>query len=745
MKIAKCASYPVTAQTMKPLLACNYIFGFNGTGKSTIARLIKDPDHSDFACSLVKWKDNNRLDVYLYNREFIKEHFDDATEMKGVFTLGKDAKDAKEQIRQKQETEGELATEIANLEASRDRAKNELTQLQDSTEKACWESVMPRESAFRGAFEGKMAGKSAFFAGVLRHRGSKAELKDLDYLVGQATTVFGATPQTLDPFPLIDASTIVGYENEEILKTPIVASGNVPIARLVEQMNNSDWLRQGRGFVEKSEGKCPYCQQKLPSDLEEQLEAIFNEEFTRQKNEFDSLVGKYQRAVHDLRDACGRVLATDNPNLDVTAFKGRVDTMDSVCTQNLLTLEKRQAELGRVVELSTLKDILEEMSALVESANTKTSTHNATVADLDNQRASLTEQVWKYVADVQLKVILEKYDTDKKSKEEEVRTNEESMHEATDRKLVVASEIKALQDKVTDVHKVLNDINRLLKSFGFSGFSLKPTADGKGYRVIRPDGKPARESLSEGERSFITFLYFFHLVGGSHDSDGAATKRIVVFDDPVSSMDSEVLFIVSTLVRECCDAALEPSSHIKQVFCFTHNVYFHREVSYGRKAKTRYTYWMVRKPDNESEIRFFGSENPVKSSYQLLWDEIGEKEPSPATVQNNIRRILEYYFQFNGSTDVKRVADKFDDDDPDKKLALAMVSWLHSGSHTIADDVTYSLVDQDTVGKYLRVFRRVFEVESHGNHYEMMCSGDMKAKYEAEKAAIGADEQATRR
>jgi hypothetical protein len=69
-----------------------------------------------------------------------------------------------------------------------------------------------------------------------------------------------------------------------------------------------------------------------------------------------------------------------------------------------------------------------------------------------------------------------------------------------------------------------------------------------------------------------------------------------------------------------------------------------------------------------------------------------------------------------------------------------MVAWLHSGSHTIADDVGYSLIDQESVAKYLKVFRRVFEVEGHKNHYVMMCSGEMKARYEAEEAAaVSAD------
>ena len=72
------------------------------------------------------------------------------------------------------------------------------------------------------------------------------------------------------------------------------------------------------------------------------------------------------------------------------------------------------------------------------------------------------------------------------------------------------------------------------------------------YEVIRSNGSIA-ENLSEGERNFIAFLYFYHLVRGSETADGGLRDKIVVIDDPVSSMDSSSLFIVSALVREMID------------------------------------------------------------------------------------------------------------------------------------------------------------------------------------------------
>lgn len=742
IEIAKCASYPETVQVIEPL-ACNYLFGFNGSGKSTVARLIKDESHPDFDCSSVKWQNNNPLEVQVYNRDFIRENYDDCDDLKGVFTLGKGAKDAKAQIAEKKRQEGLLVSEIGRLEVALEAAQAGLLQAEQSTEKAFWETVTPRKSVFSGAFAGgQLAGMKAFMEEVLRQRSNTSELKELAYLQDKAKVVFAASADPLPPLPPIGVSALVGYEQEPLLKTKIIASGDVPIAALIEKMNNSDWLRQGRRFIEHSEGKCPYCQQDLPDDLEAQMDVVFSAEFTRLSNEFEAFVGKYQRAVQDVRDVCELVLAAANPYLDEVAFRSRLSALELAISTNLASLKEKQDEPSRVAELGTLAGVLEEMQALVTSACQKTDDYNKTVADLDNQKNLLTKQIWRYLVAVELKPLLDKYDADKKAKTDEIVATEGSLTRAKGEREVLVRDMKALQEQVTDVGKVLNDINRLLKSFGFTGFSLSPTKDGKGYEIIRGNGTPAKENLSEGERSFITFLYFYHLIDGSLNSDAAMNNKVVVFDDPVSSMDSEVLFIVSTLIRETCEKVSDPKSHIKQVFVLTHNVYFHNEVSFKRTKKARDAYWIVRKPAETTQVIPFGADNPVKSSYQLLWDEIGVEKPSPATVQNNVRRILEYYFQFNGSTDIKKVADKFADDDPDKKTVLSMVSWLHAGSHTVADDITYSLIDDDTVAKYLVVFRRVFDVEGHINHYGMMCSGDMRERYEADGTEANAGTEA---
>lgn len=119
--------------------------------------------------------------------------------------------------------------------------------------------------------------------------------------------------------------------------------------------------------------------------------------------------------------------------------------------------------------------------------------------------------------------------------------------------------------------------------FGFHSFKLAKATTGISYKLMRSDGTDAKSTLSEGEKSFITFIYFYYLLKGSDTESGITTDRVVVFDDPVSSLDSEVLFIVSSLIKGLFDEVRALNGHIKQIFILTHNVYFHKEITFNLK------------------------------------------------------------------------------------------------------------------------------------------------------------------
>jgi len=53
-------------------------------------------------------------------------------------------------------------------------------------------------------------------------------------------------------------------------------------------------------------------------------------------------------------------------------------------------------------------------------------------------------------------------------------------------------------------------------------------------------------------------------------------------------------------------------------------------------------------------------------------------------------------------------------------ICQSLISWLHAGSHEIFDDLNYSF--DINVYRYKEIFKKIFEVTGHIEHYNMMMS-----------------------
>lgn len=197
--------------------------------------------------------------------------------------------------------------------------------------------------------------------------------------------------------------------------------------------------------------------------------------------------------------------------------------------------------------------------------------------------------VWTLMATVCQADITIFQSDDARIKSEISKLNGEQQQAETDI-AALTEEIAQLNKQTVNTTAAKDIINALIKSSGFQGFSLREKPGTQYvYQLVREDGTVAK-GLSEGERYFIAFLYFYHMVMGSQSDEGRMKDKIVVIDDPVSSMDSSALFTVASLVREMIAVCYNNyeltkeegvDDHIKQLFCLTHNPFF-KEVIYNR-------------------------------------------------------------------------------------------------------------------------------------------------------------------
>nr|WP_281242101.1 AAA family ATPase [Alkalibacterium gilvum] len=159
-------------------------------------------------------------------------------------------------------------------------------------------------------------------------------------------------------------------------------------------------------------------------------------------------------------------------------------------------------------------------------------------------------------------------------------------------------------------------------------------------------------------------------------------------------------------------------SRYTQMFILTHNLYFHKEITYkpiGENSNYQ-NYWILRKENNISNIQSFKNENPIKNSYSLLWDEMKLNKQS-SLLPNILRRILEVYFRHFGGLNIDQEIIKFDGSD--KLICASLVKWAHDGSHHYQDDLYMQHRSADNE-KFLKVFEQIFINSGHKNHFKMM-------------------------
>ena len=282
-----------------PTYLNSIVYGSNGTGKTTISKVIAEESQFD-GCRIV-WKGGTQLETMVYNRDFVDQHFNQFIEVKGIFTLGEKDKGILDRIETaKQELDGivaniEMLRGTLEGEESSGGKRAELEVLENEFEEKCWTLKLKHDEKLRGAFTGVRGKKRDFKAKLLEQSTSNSssvvQLVDLEK---KAETVFGKTPQTELFLKVPEYEDLLAHELDPVLIKKIVGKSDVNIAAMIQKLSNSDWVKQGREFYEINDGICPFCQQTTDESFAISLNDYFDEAFEEDTTTIETLYTNYK-------------------------------------------------------------------------------------------------------------------------------------------------------------------------------------------------------------------------------------------------------------------------------------------------------------------------------------------------------------------------------------------------------------------------------------------------------------------
>jgi len=720
--------------TIDNLHKINYIYGANASGKTTLSHFLENPSEERYYGCSIQWKDGIQESIFVYNRYFREKNFGSST-IPGVFTLGQATKEQKEEIEHKISELENIKNQGVQFSATKEKLKNEQIDLINKFKDDIWKHVYKRyESVFSNAFDGLKNSKDKFFQKVLKEFNSNdiVELTSFDSLKKDAQTIFQKNPILLEFIQTIDVSSIVHIEQDEIWQKKVIGSADVEIGKLINRLNISDWVHEGKKLLRENSNVCPFCQKEtIDENFKKQIELFFDDSFISDIETIKRLKEDYNRQSQIILDILGNIEIKEKQNkaskLNVELFSSFLKTLNSQFFGNKEIIENKLKEPSRMLELTSNDSLMQQILQMIQVANDAIQEHNSIVTHIVEKKQQLIQLIWKYLI-TDNKTLIETFVKKNKGYQNGMDNLDNKINNLRTKYRLLDAEIKELNKNITSIQPAVDEINKTLLTFGFTSFKIVPTKnDQNQYQIQRNGGEDATKTLSEGETTFITFLYFLQKIKGGDTPENVNNKRVVVIDDPISSLDSNVLFLVSSLIKEIIKDIRNNRGNIQQIIVLTHNVYFHKELSniYLMKddagQKFNPYYWILRKNNNETRVIPYEQNCPIKSSYDLLWKELREMNNSSCvTVQNIMRRIIESYFKTWGGLNDDMILNEIKNPQ-EKEICRSLIYMINDGSHCVPDDL-YVEQENELIEKYKNVFKLVFEKLGHIRHYEMMMS-----------------------
>lgn len=484
-------------------------------------------------------------------------------------------------------------------------------------------------------------------------------------------------PENIEPLkelhlPVIDSDWLDIIANE--------LGQSFSVSSLAEEFKEK--VRTKQHFIEEGvkllpDSKCPFCEQAISKDaltLLEQYVNFFNDEEAKNIRKFRDHIERLKVLKQSFvrfstEGIAGKSRASDYiskylpsagdkllDEIDITHIQACIDK----CIE---TLETKIRNISIILNIEDVKiEILAEyksLQALTKSNNSRISEINKILADSTEANRNIRRNICKALFNEIIKTVGPQI-------EECIKLTKEK-----DDLIALITE-KRNAERVVKLDKVAETIKIILDVF----FHGKYTFDDKNF-LLQCQGTPlmkgqASHVLSEGEKSIIAFAYYLGDIFVKVTSENDYERLFFIIDDPISSMDFNYVYVLSTIIRDL--GSYIPISKYVRIILLTHNLEFMRIIVGNRIME--YCYVL-----KKGELKKFNSNYtiPYISHLQDIYQiSIGKRGVSHTTA-NSIRHILESLLKFENPQQNASLAEYVQHNLPDDRYTYTLIQDLSHG------------------------------------------------------------------
>lgn len=446
------------------------------------------------------------------------------------------------------------------------------------------------------------------------------------------------------------------------------------IQRLIHDTALNLWVKRGVEIADNA-SICPFCGNPITDEFWSELHAHFDEESRKLENDIGGLIEQIRKEINKgaINDASIKLQLYSEYIGKYEVAKKLLDEKLSEyynALQELIDqLEKRLANISHPVEFLSDKNCDNDIEEALNRLNLVLNENNSYAGELKNKQTSAKtvlrlKEVEDFCNTIDYRAVSEKIEKLK------------SIRDAAESKLNdVKDDLSNKQEAVDGKKRLLNDeelgakhVNEYLNDFfGHHFVTLEAHKDNDDAKQIKfcimRNGKPAY-NLSEGECSLISFCYFMAKLD---DVATSGQKPIIWIDDPISSLDSNHIYFIFSLIV----SKIAKTGCFSQLFISTHNLdflkYLNRLKSYhldknGKQTAASKAYFLIERIGNHSSIQALPQYLKSNATeYNYLFSQIYKVSQCVAVTDDNYdmlysfgnsaRKFLEMYLYFKYPTD----------------------------------------------------------------------------------------------
>jgi wobble nucleotide-excising tRNase len=637
----------------------NFIFGKNGTGKSTIAKLIKEQIH-DYDTRIFQGfegivDENKRLNAVVLGEEnaSINQKIEEKTDT--IESLSKQREAVLRMITKPVDGVGNFWTKHEVTKSNYAIKDNDIREFKTTAAAKIKNEKNPQIS------------DATYTAPKFSDEISKAKLiQDAQIKTYKEILRSEAKVANNIQFPIIDFSNDLASVNE-ILESKV--KEKTRINRLEGNEEKRKFAESGLKCHQQGD-VCSFCGNRINDDVFLELESYFSADEVKA---FQDNITLRLKELDQLRQAFNNIhIGSENfyPELHervniiklnseelFEAYEGFIQYLSK-------SLQEKQSNLfvegeKLILEIPpSFASIQTEYDELVEANNKKDLAQRQNEAREKLRFHNIKTLLDEYKYDVQINE-LSHLDTEKNRTLADLNAEKEKIEgiNGFDNKIrSLREEINILRNETKDEKKLAQIISNKLKHF--VSFELDH-CDNEGevgfYRVkcLRTNTVRDITQLSTGEKNIIAFLYFIEKLNEIRENQVGQNKKLIVFDDPMNSNDDTMQYMIIDAFQNL----MKKIQSDDKMIILTHNNHFYLNVKYGRK------YIDDKKSKADKFIRFVSNgtttafknitteKDDFKTNYEALWKDArylyDEEKASPEMILNPIRRIIETYTKFN--------------------------------------------------------------------------------------------------